>query len=155
MLKKILFNSKCSRLENTEPFILPDTLSFDIENPCYDLSQSFITLRNGEVQDTFKFTRPFIVPDNFLFAGRLEAKITAYHNGEIVKSWALFPIKIIEADGNIIAFDEINALNKEIIELKENVATKLNIAELTEKINELIEKQNALADTVSELKENY
>lgn len=145
MVKKIIFTKDYARLSNTEPFIVPDTLAFDFENPCYDLSHSFITLKNGTVWGVFPFRNGFIVPNEFLFAGRLNATISAYTSGgEKFKEFKLLPIKIIEANGEIFAFDEIDGIKREFIE---------DINALKTKVNELIEKQNQLAETVQEIKE--
>ncbi len=145
MVKKIIFTKGNARLSNTEPFLVPDDLVLEVENTCYDLSRSFITLKNGNVGGVFPFKNGFIVPKDLLFSGRLTATISAYSlDGEKIKEWSLLPIKIVEVENKTIVYDEIEGVK---------TALTKEVNELRAKVNELIEKQNRLAETVREIKE--
>ena len=138
---------KLARLVICEPLILPDTLSVKVENKGYDLSNAFITLKNGEKKAKFRLTSTFTIPNDFLFAGRLFIGIDAYQNGELYKHWDCVPQKIIESqDSKLYLFDELSDLYKKIDEI-----TIL----MKEKFNELAEKHNGLSETVRDIKENF
>ena len=102
------------RLSNREPFLLPDNLIFDVKSIGYDLTSAFITLKNGNIQDKYKLTLPFVVPDKFLFAGILNFSIDAYQKGELYKHWAFLPIKIIETNEGLECFDLLADIDKRV-----------------------------------------
>lgn len=120
-----LTKSNLARLVNNEPFLLPDKeLVFDFEHSGYNLLSAFIILKNGEINDKYKLTKPFIVPEKFLFAGILNVQIDMYLNGEKVKTWTCSPIKIKETnDGNFELIDLLadTVSRKEFEELKASV----------------------------------
>lgn len=125
MVKTICLYDKAARLENTEPFIIPDDLQFNFKSVGYDLSNAFITLQNGTLKETFKLTNPFAVPADFLFAGRLLGKVEMYLDGKKVKTWNLYPLKIEETDGTIESFDEIADLLKRVEKLENEIEIDL------------------------------
>lgn len=156
MIKTIeLTREKFARLLEKEPFLLPDILKLDFQSIGYDLTQAFITLKNGEVKEKFLLEKPFTVPEKFLFAGMLNISIDTYHKGMLVKHWDCLPIKVVETEEEMHCFEYVAELEKEIKDLKENTVSKVEYEKLVNKINEIIDKQNEIAETVSEIKENY
>lgn len=130
------------RLVEHEPFLLPDELEIDFKSKSYDLSNSFVSLKNGKETGQYKLTFPFNVEKRFLIGGKLEITVKSYVKETPVKTWAVIPIKMVESKYGIHAFDFLSALED-----------KYN--QLLEKVNELIEKHNELEETVQEMKENY
>ena len=121
MLKIIQLDRKGARLVNREPFLLPDNLQFDFDNIGYDLISAFITLKNGEKTEHCKLTRPFTVPDSVLFAGRLSVQIDIYSNGNIVKSFFLPPLEIVETDKGVEVFDILNEYEKKLQDQEQRI----------------------------------
>ena len=143
-MKKIieLNQNGIGRLTERESFLLPDNLELEFKTKNYDLSNAFISLKNGAEEGKFKLTFPFVVDKRFLFGGKLEMTLRIYVKDTLVKTFAITPIKLIETTYGIRAFDFLSALKD-----------KYN--KLFDKVNELIEKHNELEETVQEMKENY
>ena len=59
MEKTIKLLENHARLDDYEPFLMPDKLIVNFEHKGYDLSNAFITLRNGEKIEKFKFLNHF------------------------------------------------------------------------------------------------
>lgn len=116
MIKIIKFDRKGARLVNREPFLLPDILQFDFENIGYNLSNAFITLKNGSVTEHLKLNVPFTVPDSVLFAGKLEMQIDLWNDGKIVKSFFLPPLQIVETNTGMQCFDVLAEYDKRLQE---------------------------------------
>ena len=154
-MRTIHLERNYGRLANREPFLLPNELKLKFDHVGYDLSNAFITLKNGLVKEKYKFTNPFIVDKKFLFTGRLFAKLDMYIGDKKVKSWDCLPIEIKETDEAVIAWDLLSLLEKEIKELKENCVPKTAFNELLSKYNVLVDKHNELTETVMQIKENY
>jgi hypothetical protein len=142
-MKKIieLNQNGIGRLTEREPFLLPDTLELEFKTKNYDLSNAFISLKNGVEEGKFKLTFPFVVDKRFLIGGKLEMTLRLYANDVLVKTFAITPIKLVETTYGIHAFDFLSLLED-----------KYN--KLFEKVNELIEKHNALDEHVADIKEN-
>ena len=156
MIKKItLTKDRFARLSDREPFLLPDRLEIDFDSIGYDLTNTFITLKNGEKSGHFKVSRPFIIPNEFLYAGNLYIGLDAYLDGVIVKHWDTLPIRIVETTESVYCFDFIGDIEKRLAILEATSVTKREFNELKEHINKAIESHNELADTVSEIKETY
>lgn len=130
------------RLANREPFLIPDELELEFKCKSVQLNNAFISLKNGNEKGQYKLKNPFVVPERFLFGGNLEISIKSYVGETIIKKWAVIPIKLIESEYGIHAFDFLDLLNE-----------KYN--KLFAKVNELIEKHNELEEHVKDLKENY
>lgn len=116
MIKIIQLDRKGARLVNRESFLLPDILQFDFENIGYDLSNAFITLKNGSVTEHFKLNALFTVPDSVLFAGKLEMQIDLWNDGKIVKSFFLPPLQIVETNTGMQCFDVLAEYDKRLQE---------------------------------------
>ena len=135
------------RLVINEPLLLPDYLRISIEHKGYDLSNAFITLKNGEKQTKLKLTNPFDIPQELLFAGRLFIGIDAYQKGELYRHWDCIPQRIVETqDSKLYLFDELTELYNKLDELS---------LQMKDKFNELAKKHNGLAETVNAIKENF
>lgn len=146
---------RVARLADGEPFIMPvnEGLELEITSATYDLSNAIIALKNSNKSGRYRLTgHSFTVPEEFLFAGKLQVSIDLIVHGEVAKHWDCVPIVIKETETGFYAFGEIIELQNRITEL-EKVNGKLK--ELTEKVNEIITKQNELTETVSAIKENY
>ena len=155
MVKKIKLLNYYARLIDNEPFLLPDdNLTLNFKHQGYDLSNAFISLRNGERTAKYKFNNLFVVPQEFLFVGDLHIKVEMYLDGEKAKQWIVLPIRIRETDNGIQAFDVFSSLEKQIQSIKEDYVSKEKYNFVVNKLNEIISKQNELADTVSAMKED-
>ena len=108
-----LTTNNIARLDNVEPCLLPDGLELEFKS-YYDLSNAFVSLRNGVVKGQYKLTSPFRIDDKFLFGGNLDIGITAYHNGEKVKQWFVLPIRLKESDFEIEAFEYLAELENKL-----------------------------------------
>lgn len=148
-----LKKEKIARLSNKEPFILPEILELEFLST-YDLSNAYITLKNGENKATYKITKPFTVDNKFLQAGKLYLSICLYVDGVAAKTWEVAPIKIFEAKGKVYAFDELTRLESRVEYLENTTVSKADYLTLLEKVNELITAQNKTAETIKEIKEN-
>lgn len=156
MKKTIELNqSAIARLTDSKPFLLPDELELEFNCKEYSLKDAFITLQNGKIKGRYKLTQPFYVDKALLVAGKLNMAIALYIDGEMVKKWDVLPIIIKETVFGITMFDELGEINKKLDEINKNYVSKEEYVKLLKKTNELIEKQNELADTVSAIKENY
>lgn len=121
MLKIIQLDRKGARLVNREPFLLPDNLQFDFENIGYDLSDAFVTFKNGDKSEHIKLTKPLTVPDSVLFAGKLEMQIDVWNDGKIIKSFYLPPFQIVETNKNMQCFDILAEYEKRLQEQNERI----------------------------------
>lgn len=120
MKKRIELNkNNVARLDNTEPFLMPDGLELEF-NSTYDLTNAFVSLKNGEAQGQYKLTKTFKVDEKFLIAGTLNVGVIAYHNGTPIKKWAILPIKIIESDYGVVAFDYLADIDKRLSALEKS-----------------------------------
>ena len=137
-----LRNDGIGRLTKSEPFLLPDELQLEFKSKSVQLNNAFISLKNGNEKGQFKIKNPFVVPQRFLFGGNLEMSVKSYVGETVVKKWAIIPIKLVETEYGIHAFDFLEVLN-----------TKYN--ELYGKVNEIITKHNKLEEHVEDIKENY
>ena len=126
MTKTIQINRTGAWLADSEPFLLPDILQFDFNNIGYDLTQSFITFKNGEASEHVKITRPLTVPDSVLFAGKLEMQIDVWHNGEIIKIFYIPPLEIVETDKGVMVFDILAEYEKRLQEQNERIVALEN-----------------------------
>lgn len=159
MEKKItLSKNQFARLDNPEPFIISENenLVFNFESE-YDLSNAVITLKNNRLQKNYKLEKSFIIPKEFLFGGRLNFSITLYVDGEKVKKWIGLSIRLVEADKEIIVFEEITTLTKRVVALENQVGelklTLKNYTNLINKVNEIVIKQNEIVETISAMQE--
>ena len=141
------------RLVNHEPFLLPDGMELVFKTSGYDLSNAFVSVRNGTVKDIYKLTTPFKIDDKFLFGGNLNLSVKLYSGETCVKTWAVLPIKLVEADYEIQAFDYLGDIEERLNNIEKDYVAKEKYNALVEKLNNLIEKHNTLAETVSEMKE--
>lgn len=155
MKKIIKLLDNHARLGDYEPFLLPDdNLILSFEHKGYDLTNAFITLRNGEIIEKFKFKKSFEIPKKFLFVGDLYIKVEMFLGGEKAKQWITLPIRIRETETNLVAFDLLNAIEKKLEFLEKNTVSNDTFLKVVEKLNEVVEKQNELAETVSSIKED-
>lgn len=156
MIKQItLTKNSLARLSDKEPFLMPDFLELEFKSIGYDLTNAFIVLKNGEKQGKFRLEKVFRIPDEFLFAGVLNMSIYAYINGELLKQWNVLPIKFIETENKVECFEFLSELEKQLNELKTTYTKKEEHDLIVKKLNEVIIKQNEIAETVSEIKETY
>jgi hypothetical protein len=144
MVKKIieLKADGLGLLVDNEPFLIPDDLCLNFISKSYDLTNAFISLKNGKEEGQYKLKKEFNVPEQFLIGGKLEITVRIYHGSSFVKTWAIIPIKMVETEFGIHAFDFLEELDQ-------------RYQQVCKKLNEVIEKHNALEEHVSELKENY
>ena len=142
------------RLAKHEPFLLPDGLEIIFKSCGYDLTNAFVSLRNGTVKDIYKLTTPFKVDEKFLFGGNLNISVKAYSGDICVKTWSILPIKLVEADYEIQAFDYLGDIEERLEKLEKDYVPYSKYLEVVEKLNNVIQNHNELAETVSEIKEN-
>lgn len=156
MIKYIELNrSAVAMFSDRQPFLIPDNLTLKFKGYGYDLSNAVITLENGKTKKQFAFSHTFDVPNEFLFEGNLRIKITASIGEFIRKEWNCLPLRIIETSDETRAFDELAELQKEIKDIKANYVPRKDFDVVLDKLNEVIEKQNTIAETVGAMKENY
>lgn len=142
-MEKIIYITKdnVARLSDTEPFLLPDNLILSFKSNGYDLRNAFISVKNGNAKGQFKLTNPFVIDQEYLFAGQLDIDIRLYNDeGELAKKWSVAPIRIKETEFGITGFDVIADIEK-------------RYEKLVEAFNKLAESHNDLTDTVRDLKE--
>ena len=142
-MEKLIYITKdnVARLSNTEPFLMPDNLILSFKSNGYDLRNAFISLKNGEKKGQFKLSNPFVIEQDFLFAGQLDIDIRLYNDeGEIAKKWSVVPIKIKETEFGITGFDLLADLER-------------RYEQFIEAFNALAESHNDLTDTVRDLQE--
>lgn len=121
-MRKTIELTKYARLVEHEPFLLPDLLEIDFQSCGYDLSNAFITLKNGEIKEKYKLSRPFIIPDRFLFVGELQISIDAYSKDSLIKHWDCLPIHIRETEEGMQCFDFLGKIETQIEKLTERIA---------------------------------
>ena len=156
MIKVIeLRKSNIARLTDREPFILPNKYELEFKSIGYDISNAFVSLKNGTKKCLYPLTNPFLVPDSVLFAGTLEIGVKAYKNGEVIKEWGCIPVKIKETEHGVMCFDYLAELEERILKLEENQTTKADHNILVVAHNDLAEKHNELTETVKEIKEKF
>lgn len=154
MVKTIKLLDNYARLVESEPFLMPDKLIVRFIHQGYDLSNAFVTVKNGTKIEKYKFANPFVIPSEFLFAGDLYIKVEMYLGGEKAKQWTTLPIRIMETATSLIAYDLLSSLENEIKTIKEDYVSKEKYLLVVEKLNEIAKKQNEIADTVSVIKED-
>lgn len=115
----IIKKGKTGRAE-VSPFMLPDSLKlhFKVEGVGYDLSEAFIVLKNGTAKGKYRLTQDFEVPDKFLFEGYLYMSIDVYLKGEKNYTIQVYPIKLVEANGETVVYDVIQSLEERISHLE-------------------------------------
>ncbi len=123
MLKLIeLKKDGSGRLANNEPFLLPDALELKFISFGYDMSNVFVSLRNGPIKQYEKLVGDkIIVKDDLLFAGYLNIRVQLYHDGQLSKKWDVFPIKLIETVDGINAFDYLRIIEEKLDKTIEDV----------------------------------
>jgi len=160
MIQEINLTSRTTaRLSEGEPFLVGvnDTLELEFSSTYYLLLDLVISLKNGNKQGKYRVKdRKFTVPEDFLFAGKLEIGIDLITRGDVAKRWNVVPVILKETESGVRAVDEITVLQSESAQLKKqlaDIAAKYNI--LAENFNALAKSHNELAETVSAIKENY
>lgn len=154
-----LTSSTTARLSEGEPFLVGvnDTLELEFSSTYYLLLDLVISLKNGNKQGKCRVKdRKFTVPEEFLFAGKLEIGIDLIMRGDVAKRWNVVPVILKETESGVRAVDEITVLQSESAQLKKqlaDIAAKYNV--LAENFNALAKAHNELAETVSAIKENY
>ena len=114
MRKIILDLCSTARLDNNEPFVLPEKLEFEIISNTYKLDTLYITAKNGNKTAKKKLKDVnFIDLTELAFAGKLELEISNLIGGQVAKSWRL-PDLIIKHNFQVIP--EIEALKTEFNE---------------------------------------
>lgn len=148
-----------ARLSEGEPFLVGvnDGLELEFTSTYYLLLDLVISFKNGNKQGKYRvYDRKFTVPEEFLFAGKLEIGIDLITRGDVAKRWTVVPVILKEAEESIKGIDEITILQDEVKFLKDQlngITAKYNV--LAENFNALAKAHNELAETVSAIKENY
>ena len=142
-----------ARLGNTEPFLLPENLTIEFESN-YDLTTAFVSLKNGKIEGIIPLKKYLEIPSEFLFAGTLNLAVKLYHRDTVVKEWYCLPIRLVETEFGIQAFDLLGDIERRLQALESNSVTKEEHNLLTEAFNNLASSYNTLVDTVSQIKEN-
>ena len=150
-----LSKSDVVRIENTEPFLLPGTLTLKFNAIGYDMQNAFISIQNGTIKGHYRYKKEFVIDEKFLFSGKLNITVHLYMDEKVVKEWHVLPLKIVETEFGIQCFDFLTELEKKIESLETNTVDKESFNLVTTKLNELSEKHNELAETVIAIKENY
>lgn len=160
MIQEInLTSCTTARLSEGEPFLVGvnDTLELEFSSTYYLLLDLVISLKNGNKQGKYRVKdRKFTVPEEFLFAGKLEIGIDLITRGDVAKRWNVVPVILKDAESGVKSIDEITVLQNESAETKKQLAditAKYNT--LAENFNALAKAHNELAETVSAIKENY
>lgn len=122
MIKKIMLNKQgIGRLLEKESFLLPDEISLEFLSEGYDLSNAFISLRNGKKEGVFRLSSPFKIPSEFLFAGYLNCRVTLYNGSNVAKKWDILPIEIIEVPTGTEMRDYLGELEEKLVILQQKV----------------------------------
>lgn len=160
MIQEINLTSRTTaRLSEGEPFLVGvnDTLELEFISTYYLLLDLVISLKNGNKQGKYRVKdRKFTVPEEFLFAGKLEIGIDLITRGDVAKRWTVVPVILKEAESGVKSIDEITVLQDKVRFLKDQlngITAKYNT--LAENFNALAKAHNELAETVSAIKENY
>ncbi len=99
----------------TEPFTVKEDknilLSFITD---YELKTAKITLTNGDITDTFNFEKDFIVPDKFMFVGRLFIYVEMFVGDKSVKKWEILPISIERTNTGLKIFDYLSSIEERL-----------------------------------------
>ena len=99
----------------TEPFCTKEdeeiTLNFRSE---YELNYAKITLVNGDVKGTYDFEKQFVVPDKFMFEGRLHISIELLYDNRVVKKWAIMPVKIEKTSSGLKIYDYLSSIEERL-----------------------------------------
>lgn len=149
-----LTQNNIARLTDSKPFYLPDNFQIIFESN-YSLTTAFVSLKNGEMTGILPLTKPFNIPEKFLFAGDLNIAVKLYHDGKVAKEWFVLPIKIVETEFGINAFDMLSALEEKVNAIESKMVTKEEHNTLTLAHNKLAESHNELTETVKDIKENF
>ena len=122
MNKKVILSSgKWGRLEDKEPFLLPGELTLEFKTVGYSLTNGFVTLKNGNEEERYRLTPFFKIPDKFLFAGILSISVDVYKGNTCINRWEIFPLRIIETEGDTFVYDYMYALEERIAALEEQL----------------------------------
>lgn len=124
-MKRIIHLTKETtiRAEDLTPIIiLPnENVVFEIET-FYNLSETFITFRNGDKKVISRLNGEIInVPKDLIYAGLLTFSIDMYIEGEKAKHWEALPIRIEEVEGDetkLKIYDQILELEARVAELE-------------------------------------
>ena len=93
-------------------------------NTAYDMTDGEIRLKNGTLKKFFAFSKDFLIPDEFLFDGRLYVRVEMKMAGRTVKHWDFAPIRIMETEGGYEFQDEISELQAEVEDLKRRMVVQ-------------------------------
>ncbi len=152
--RTLILTKSGARLSSEAPLLFgkDDNVILNVDT-FYNLSESTITLKNGDKTFTARFHAPFIVPEKVLFSGWLAITVTMFLSGEKVKSWQLLPIKLVESDGAVCPVEPLKSFDERLQAIEANKANSADFAALKAQVIELTEKHNKLTEIVSLLKE--
>jgi hypothetical protein len=124
MIKKIELNKNgAGRLVEHEPFLLPEEIELEFIAKGYDMTDSFVCLRNGENHGVLRLSGPLKIPNEYLHAGYLNMRVEMYLNGEMAKRWDVLPIKLLEVPNGFEVKDYLGELEEKLAILQEKVQT--------------------------------
>ena len=123
MIKTItLQRDRTGRLDDLQPFILPDDIAFEFKTESYNITNAYVLACNGQTEGKIKLDGvKLALPKEFLHAGILRLTVVVCDdNGGVINSWAVYPIHILENDG-LKLYDELNDLERRIKALEDRL----------------------------------
>lgn len=122
-MKVYLDQGSFAKLETKETHVLIDNESLDLEfEGQYEMKNGIVRLKNGSIIETMKFQNSLTVPKTLLFSGYLTGVVEQYIDGILAKTWQIPPIMMRqETPGEIVAYDEILEIKKEIEKMKDKI----------------------------------
>ena len=110
------------RLVDCKPFLLPDVLEIQLKTVGYDMSDVFVSMQNGTIRAHKKVeNNTFEVDKELLFAGFLNMRVHMYHDGKEAKIWDVYPIKLVETNFGIEAFEYLRVIEEKVDKVQEEV----------------------------------
>lgn len=110
---KIFMNSSFSLKTGDQPVLKFKT--------AYEMKNGKIRLKNGILEKSFDYSEDFLIPEEFIFEGRLFVRVEMILLGKIVKHWELSPLKIVNVDDGYEFQDEMTDLQNRLTECEKKL----------------------------------
>ena len=96
----------------TEPFNVKETENLDLLFQTeYDLHSAKIEVKNGDICEEYNYSKPFAIPEKFMFAGNLFVKVKMMIGKNVAKIWEIMPIKITQTPEGLFLVDFLTSLD--------------------------------------------
>ncbi len=119
MVIKLKLNKE-TNFRLTEPFSAKDTEDIHLQFITqYDLSNSFVELKNGDIFGEYPCEKDFTVPDEFMVEGKVFINVKLFSNDKrLIKNWSFLPISIKMEDGELKIVDYVSDLEGRVAKLE-------------------------------------